>query len=140
MDLGYMADVTASETPKSAAHKLTATGVRALRTPGKYGDGNGLWLIVTTAERRAWVFRYMRQGKAREMSLGSARDVTLAEVRDKATDARRLLAQGVDPLDARQAGKGGQAAAPANVVTFAVAAERFISQNEAGWRNPKHRL
>ena len=80
-----------------AANKLTATTVRGLRTPGKFGDGGGLWLIVTTPERRAWVLRYMRQGRSREMSLGNVRDVTLAEARERAAEARRLLAQGMDP-------------------------------------------
>jgi len=134
-----VADVPASNTPKSANHKLSATAVRSLRTPGKYGDGGGLWLIVTTPERRAWVLRYMRHGRSREMSFGNARDVTLAEAREKAGEARRLLAQGIDPLDHRQAAKGAQTATPANVTTFAQAADRFIAQNEAGWRNPKHR-
>jgi hypothetical protein len=139
MNLGYVADVPAKTTPKSAAYKLTATAVRTMRTPGKYGDGNGLWLVVTTPERRAWVLRYMRQGRSREMSLGNARDVTLAEAREKAAEARRLLAQGIDPLDQRQASKSAQPATAAIVTTFAQAADRFIAQNEAGWRNPKHR-
>ena len=30
--------------------KLNATTVRALKTPGKYGDGDGLWLVVTIRE------------------------------------------------------------------------------------------
>jgi integrase len=122
-----------------AANKLSAIAVRSLRIPGKYGDGGGLWLIVTTPERRAWVLRYMRQGRSHEMSFGNARDVTLAEAREKAAEARRLLAQGIDPLDHRQAAKGAQPATVANVTTFAQAADRYVAQNEAGWRNPKHR-
>jgi integrase len=139
MNLGYVADMSANKTPKSSAHRLTATAVRTMRTPGKYGDGNGLWLVVTTPERRSWSLRYMLRGKSREMTLGSVEHLSLAEARDKATDARRLLAQGIDPLDARRDGRAALVAKPAQVTTFAEAANRYIAQNEAGWRNPKHR-
>jgi Arm DNA-binding domain len=48
----------------------------------------------------------MHHGKAREMSLGSLENVTLSEARDQASDARKLLAQGIDPLDQRHAEQG----------------------------------
>lgn len=135
-----MAKASLSDTSKPArrvAHKLTAAEVRSRREPGKYGDGGGLWLIVSTPERRSWAFRYMREGRAREMSLGSVDSVSLAEAREKATEARRLLAQGLDPLTQREASRA--VPVPAAVVTFADAAERFINAKEAGWRNSKHR-
>jgi integrase len=115
--------------------KLTAIKVRGLRAPGKYLDGQGLYLRVTTAERRAWVFRYMLQGKAREMSLGNADEVTLAEARAKHQDARKLIRDGVDPLDARRAGTRK----PEPVQTFASAAETYIAAHAPGWKHPKHR-
>jgi integrase len=120
-----------------ATNKLAANVTRTARKAGKYSDGGGLELVVVTAERRSWRFRYMVKGKAREMSLGSADAVTLAQARDKAADARRLLAQGIDPLDQRQTERAGDE--PVHVVTFAEAASQFIAGNEAGWRNPKHR-
>jgi hypothetical protein len=39
------------------------------------GDGGGLWLDVRGAGRAVWVFRYSRQGKAREAGLGAFGDV-----------------------------------------------------------------
>ena len=53
--------------------KLTASGVQSKREPGRYGDGDGLWLEVATSQRRAWFLCYMRNGKARTMALGDAR-------------------------------------------------------------------
>jgi integrase len=143
LDLGMilwtMADMENITTHKRSSLKLSPAAVRAARQPGKYGDGNGLWLVVTTPERRAWVLRFMLRGKAREMSLGSTEHVTLAEAREKAIDARRLLAQGTDPLDVRHAERAAQTAVPASVTTFAEAAEQYIASHEASWRNPKHR-
>jgi integrase len=114
------------------ANKLTASEVRGLREPGKYNDGNGLVLHIVTPTRRAWVFRYMRKGKARTMTLGSPDTVSLAEARDRRDAARRLLAEGIDPLDQRHAADDAG-------ITFATAAARYIAAHETGWRNPKHR-
>ncbi|WP_428490112.1 tyrosine-type recombinase/integrase [Rhodopila sp.] len=133
------ADERASANQARGAHRLTAMAVRGLRQPGKYGDGDGLWLVVATPERRAWVLRYMRQGKSHEMTLGNVDIVGLAEARERASDARRLLAQGIDPLDQRHAAREVRPTAPAHLTTFAEAAERYLGQHEAGWRNPKHR-
>ena len=53
---------------------LNAAKVRTAK-PGRYGDGNGLYLFVRSAEARFWVFRYTpRDGKMREMGLGRAGD------------------------------------------------------------------
>ena len=118
---------------------LTARKVRGLTAPGKYNDGHGLILHVITAERRNWIFRYMRAGKDRMMGLGSAALVSLEEARQKAHEARKLLAEGVDPIDARQAAQAAAEAEQAARVSFAEAAAQFIAGHEAGWRNPKHR-
>jgi len=82
-----------------AKERLTAVKVKNLG-PGVYDDGDGLRLRVVTAERRAWVFRYQRNGKRREMGLGAFSDVSLADARYKAEAARKL--PGVaDVCDAR---------------------------------------
>jgi integrase len=117
--------------------KLTATRIKHL-SPGKHGDGDGLWLHVVTAERRSWLFRYQRQGKAREMGLGSFPVVSLADAREKAQAARKLLSNGIDPLDQRKAEHQAAEIEEARATTFAEAAEACIASHEAGWRNAKH--
>ena len=119
----------------SNSRKLTVAGMRALRTPGMYGDGAGLWLAVSAPDRRSWVLRYTVGGKARQMTLGSAEHVGLAEARQLASDARGQITRGVDPLAVRHA----EAAPEPTVPTFAEAAERYIAAHETGWRNDKHR-
>ena len=51
-------------------HKLSTRRVQTTKKPGRYGDGNGLWLQVTPAGVKSWLFRYTLDGKARAMGLG----------------------------------------------------------------------
>jgi integrase len=103
--------------------------------PGKYEDGRGLRLVVSPSGARKWVFRFMRAGKRVEMGLGSAADVTLAQAREKATDARRLVKVGKDPLAVRRA----ERAASADGEAFGPFALKLIDTIETGFRNQKHR-
>jgi integrase len=121
------------------AGKLTARAVDAIREPGRYGDGSGLWLHVGPTGGKSWVLRYKRHGRAREMGLGPVDLVPLAEAREKARQARRKLLDGIDPLDERAVEKRAAEVERARAVTFADAAEGFIAAQEAGWRNRKHR-
>lgn len=73
------------------------------------------------------------------MSLGNAEYVSLQAAREKAAEAHRLLAQGVDPLDQRRVSRAAEAADQARQTTFAEASEHYIASHEAGWLNPKHR-
>lgn len=128
--------------------KLTVASVRAAKHDPRKGarpirivDGDGLYLQIASGGGKSWVFRYMLAGRSREMGLGSAEFVKLAVARQNAADARRQLAQGVDPIDARQeverAARVSEATARVN--NFTAVAERYVSAHEAGWRNPKHR-
>jgi hypothetical protein len=68
-------------------------------------DGDGLHLTVSEAGRKKWVLRFQLDGKRRDMGLGSYPAVSLAEARFAAADARKQIAQDVDPLAARKAAK-----------------------------------
>jgi integrase len=129
------------------AKGLTAAKVSKAR-PGRYGDGNGLYLYVRSETSRFWLFRYTRAGRMREMGLGRAgyddKDATtLDEARDKAAALHKQVKAGVDPLDKREA-DAKQAAAEAQAaaireITFRTVAERYLDAHENTWRNPKHR-
>jgi integrase len=119
------------------AGKLTAVKVRALTAPGRYGDGKGLWLQVRDAQHRSWLFRFKLFGRERAMGLGPVEDVTLAEAREEADACRKLLRQGIDPIEHRRADRAAKAAA-ARGITFRDVAERYIAAHAAGWRNAKH--
>jgi integrase len=68
---------------------------------GEYPCGNNLYLIVAPTGGRRWLFRFQRNGIKDSMGFGSARDVTFNEAKDKAIDARRLLAKGINPKENR---------------------------------------
>ena len=128
------------------AGKLTTLKIKSLNKPGRYGDGDGLWLQVRAAATagtgrsasRSWLFRFMLAGKARQMGLGSSSNVSLAEAREAASTARQLLAKGHDPIEHRAAEVAAKAAA-ITIITFKEVAEHYLAQNEAAWRNAKHR-
>ena len=52
---------------------LTARSVETAKEPGRYSDGNGLYLVVRPGGSRQWAFLYRRDGKLKEMGLGLAR-------------------------------------------------------------------
>src|SRR5258708_33071265 len=118
---------------------LTAKRVlRAMKKPGRYGDGNGLYLQVVTAGHGSWLLRYERNGRERAMGLGSTA-FSLAEARQRARAARQQLADGVDPLEQRRAERDRQALAAAKNVTFRQCAEQYFAAHADEWNNPKHR-
>jgi hypothetical protein len=88
-------------------NKLSAVKVNKLSKPGRYGDGGGLWLQVSQVGKgitKSWLFRYMLHGKARQMGLGPLHTVSLADARERARQARTLLLDDIDPIDAGEAG------------------------------------
>ena len=72
------------------------------------------------------------------MGLGSERVFSLSEARARAGDARRLLADGLDPIIARDGLKTKERLQKAGTLIFAKCAAKYIGAHRAGWRNPKH--
>jgi hypothetical protein len=110
---------------------------RAVKTAGagRYGDGDGLQLVVSDNGRRKWVLRFQLNGVRRDMGLGSYPAVSLSEARIAAADARKLIAQNVDPLDARAASR--KAAKP--IPTFEEIAKIVIAEAQRKSMNAKVR-
>jgi Arm DNA-binding domain len=82
---------------------LSARTVATLTKPGRHSDGGGLYLTIDKAGAKRWTFMFERVGRQREAGLGGVNFVTLAKAREIAAGFRDLLADGVDPIDARQA-------------------------------------
>ena len=121
-------------------HKLTAVTVTNKNKPGRYADGGGLYLQVSAGTNitKAWLFRFMLDGKARQMGLGPVITINLAEARERARQARQQLLDGIDPIDARQGRRMEARAEGAKRVTFREAAEKYIAAHQAAWRNATH--
>jgi hypothetical protein len=135
LDDGYGAEVM----PKRAAG-LTARQVESRKRPGLIADGGGLYLQVTPGGAKTWIFRFQIAGRRRDMGLGSATIFSLAEAREKARAARRLVAEGMDPIVRRQAERIARDLDAAKAMTFRDCAERYITAHRAGWRNAKHAM
>lgn len=120
--------------------RLTALQVKRTTQPGMHPDGGGLYLYVQAGGGKSWVYRYMLQGRAREMGLGPAHTISLSEARAMARDARRLKFDGIDPIDQRQLARARTTLDAAKGFTFKQAAGAYIRANKAGWRNDKHAL
>ena len=120
--------------------KLTTLKIKTMKTPGRFGDGDGLWLQVRSPENRSWLFRYVSPvtKKARVLGLGPEKLVSLAEAREAARDAARQVFKGIDPLDLRAEQATAQKAEALAGTTFRQAAEAYLKANSAKWGNEKH--
>ena len=98
--------------------------------PGRYCDGQGLYLYVQTSGARSWVQRLVIHGRRRDIGLGSAQLVRLADAREKALVNRKMAREGGDPLAEKRRLE--------NMPTFAEAARRVLEQKRAGWRGGRH--
>ena len=134
---------------KNSRRKSGLRGVERLpasyRTlkPGLHGDGGCLYLQVSDGDsgnrRKSWIFRYQLAGqRRRDMGLGSLADVTLSEARETAREYRKLVKQGLDPIDERNKTVAQNLAARTAVMTFDQAAEAYLRQHRSGWKSTVH--
>ena len=112
-------------------NRLPPRAAATITEPGRYADGGGLYLVVGQGQSRKWVFRFKWHGRLVDMGMGAAASVTLAKARERAGDARKLLADGINPLEAKRADQ--------TVPTFGEMADRLVSDLGPQWRNEKHR-
>jgi integrase len=112
------------------ARPLSVRRVQSLKERGFYCDGGGLYLQVSPTGSKSWVFRYAIKGRKRDMGLGSLATFNLAEARDRARKMRQLVADGIDPIEARASTRG----AVAKPLTFRQCAERYVDAHQAGWK------
>jgi integrase len=117
-------------------NKLNVKQVASLKTEGRHADGGGLYLRVSKAGTRSWVFMHVEGGKRSEIGLGSAQSVSLASARRIAGEMREAVAIGGNP---RQVLTPAAPVEMPRVPTFGEFAEDYISSVEAGWKNPVHR-
>jgi integrase len=100
---------------------------------GKYADGQGLWLVKARKDGGKWILRIVVDGKRREMGLGRWPDVSIAEARESASEARKKLRGGVDPIQERRAQK-----LRTNCLTVADAVHGCFEAKRAELKNGGH--
>ncbi len=83
-------------------HRLSAVKVASLAAEGLHPDGNGLYLRITKTGTKSWIYRYSISARSRDMGLGAVCAVSLSRARQLASECRRLLSEGHDPIRARE--------------------------------------
>jgi integrase len=114
--------------------RLTERGVQTAK-PGRHSDGDGLHLVVSETGRKKWVLRYQVAGVRKDKGLGAYPAVGLKDARERASEARKLVARGVDPIEADRAAK--KAAKP--IPTFREIAKLVIEDAQSKSVNAKVR-
>lgn len=109
---------------------LSARFVETVTKPGKYFDGQGLFLRVAKNGARQWVQRIVIRGKRCELGLGSPPAVPLATARRLALENRGKAMLGGDPLADKHKAREG--------MRFADAVETYLTAKLAEFRNEKH--
>jgi len=119
--------------PKRIA-PLTDTKVRNTK-PGekeiKLFDGGGLFLLVTSRGGKLWHFKYRFGGREKKLSFGTYPEVSLADAREKRDAARKQVAAGIDPGEARKAEKRVESEQATN--TFEAVAREWHARQKGVW-------
>jgi len=93
---------------------LTDTRIRNLKysgKPAKYADGGGLYLYLSASGKKFWRMAYSFEQKAKVLSFGEYPVITLEKARGKRLEAKRFLADGIDPGAQKKAVKEAQLSA-----------------------------
>lgn len=98
----------------------------------KLFDGGGLYLEVATTGSRIWRLKFrQRDGKENRLTFGPYPEISLQDAREKRLDARRLIAQGIDPAIQRDDAKRIAAEQAAN--TFEKIAREWHANKVPTW-------
>ena len=124
------------------AKRLAVSSARTVETltkAGRHNAGDNLYLSITKAGSKRWVFLYTFGGKRRELGLGSAANghVTLAQAREKAIEARKVINSGDDPV--KVMGKSARAIAERGIPSFGSFADAYLTAHGPKFRNDKHK-
>ncbi|MBV1691489.1 integrase arm-type DNA-binding domain-containing protein [Novosphingobium sp. G106] len=111
--------------------KLTKDLVRTLSEPGRYSDGDGLILQISTSGGKSWLLRVQINGRRRDIGLGRVDEVPLTKARASAAEMRKLAHAGIDPLEERRKER-------IVVPTFEEAAKQVHKELLGAWKNGKH--
>ena len=126
-----LGDAPISAINRRPAKPLSGRFVETVSKPGKYFDGQGLFLRVSKNGSRQWVQRITIRGKRCELGLGSPPAVTLAMARKQALENRGVAMQGGDPLAEKREAQ--------ERLTFAQAADKYLASKLSEFRNEKHK-
>ena len=94
-------------------------------------DGGGLYLLVTPSGGKLWRFKYRFNNKEKKLAFGSYPEISLQDARQRREDARRLLANDVDPDAIRKAQKQAKTE---SIETFEIIAREWHGRYTPTWK------
>jgi integrase len=112
------------------AIKNVKSGNKAIRL----FDGGGLYLEVSPAGGKWWRFKYRFGGKEKRISLGVYPDISLKDARTRHLEARRQVAQGIDPSEIKKMVNASHSGKD----SFETVAREWVAFKSPGW-SPSHR-
>jgi hypothetical protein len=110
---------------------LSDIAIRAAKPgpkPIKLSDERGLFLLVQPSGGKLWRLKYRIAGKEKKLSLGRYPDVALKEARERCTEARKLIASGIDPSEQKRTERLD--ATLRAETTFKAVAEEYIEKSD----------
>lgn len=128
--------------PKKAK-ELTALDVKRISKPGRHAVGviPGLMLVVKPVTlSKSWILRIVIGNKRRNIGLGGYPEISLADARNRAREAKRLIEQGIDPIERKKAILDALRASQNGRMTFREAAYKCHEKKMSEFRNKKHGL
>ena len=115
-------------------HKLKYKQLLTLRK-GKYHDGKGLYISISSQGRGKWSYRYRIDSKSREMGLGTFPEISIVDARQKAEDSRRLVLKKIDPIDDK---RRAEVLRNQQNKKFSYIADLYIkAKKQEEWRSPR---
>jgi integrase len=117
---------------------LSDMGVKKAKVREKaysMSDGGGLYLWITPVGGKLWRWSYRFDGKKKLMALGKYPDTSLLQARERHSEARKLLATGVDPMAHRKTEKTAEKAAVEN--SFQSITAQWLDHWQDG-KSPRH--
>jgi integrase len=94
-------------------------------------DGGGLYLLITPTGGKLWRFKYRFDKQEKKLALGSYPEISLLDARQRRDDARKMLANGIDPGAVRKAQKQAKAE---ETETFEVIAREWFNKFKHNWK------
>jgi len=110
--------------------RLSNSAVKSASRPGRFSDGDGLYLVVQPGGSKSWVCRVQKAGNRRDFGIGSAAKVSLGDARERAREIRSQVEMGLDPLFERRKAQG--------IPTFREATAKVLAAHRKTWKNEKH--
>jgi integrase len=108
---------------------IALRNAKAMEKPYKLTDEKGLYLLVTPSGGRLWKLKFRNKaGVEKKLSLGTYPEVGLKQVRERRDDARRMLANGVDPAEQKRRDRHIAKVSASN--TFSAVARAYIAKNK----------